>query len=390
MENLAYLHLSFANEDSEIIDLISLRSLCKQAAMPNWKLFSGKAWNYMIPLIITLSILNSVSSVLALEEVNQAVSTSNIEKNWISQIATNNNINSINNPELEPSLTSPIPNNNDSVNNGELEKNWISEIATTNNNDSVKNPELEQSLTSPILTTNNQVISTAPTTRTTPNHIISVSNKRKSPNKLVKGDEGSDVRTLQQRLQLAGFYYGNPTGIFGPITEESVKRFQKAYKLTVDGVVGKNTLAKLPALTDENGANAASVQNSNQDTLSLGDRGEAVRILQEQLIKAGFLTNQPNGYYGSNTVDAINRFQKKYQLDTNGIAGFTTRSKLYSVVNNSAKSNFTTLEIQTRLHEKGFYKGQINGIMAEDTKKAISRAQEFYGISLKDVKSGNF
>jgi hypothetical protein len=29
-------------------------------------------------------------------------------------------------------------------------------------------------------------------------------------------------------------------------------------------------------------------------------------------------------------------------------------------------------------------------MMASDTKKAISRAQEFYGISLKDVKSGSF
>jgi peptidoglycan hydrolase-like protein with peptidoglycan-binding domain len=63
---------------------------------------------------------------------------------------------------------------------------------------------------------------------------------------------------------------------------------------------------------------------------------------------------------------------------------------LYNLVRNSAKSDFTTLEIQRRLHEKGFYKGQINGMMANDTKKAISRAQEFYGISLKDIKNGSF
>jgi peptidoglycan hydrolase-like protein with peptidoglycan-binding domain len=326
MENLAYLHLAFANEDEETTELISLSSLLKKATAPNWQLFSSNAWKYMIPLALTISILNNVSSVFALEKVNQG--------------------------------------------------------AVVNN--------LEQNLTSQIEITNDQIISTAPITPTTPNNIISVSNKRKNPNLFVKGDEGADVKVLQERLKIAGFYYGNSTGIFGPITEEAVKRFQKAYNLTVDGVVGKSTLAKLPAVNNENEITTTSQKSDNRDTLSLGDRGEAVRVLQEHLIKAGFLQNQPNGYYGSNTADAVNRFQKQHQLEINGMAGQTTRAKLYSLVKNSAKSDFTTLEIQRRLHEKGFYKGQINGMMASDTKKAISRAQEFYGISLKDVKSGSF
>ncbi|MDP5018037.1 MAG: peptidoglycan-binding protein, partial [Dolichospermum sp.] len=275
-------------------------------------------------------------------------------------------------------------NNSNSVKN--LEQNPTSQVETENNSNSVKN--LEQNPTSQVERSNKQFISTAPTSSNTTNYIIPVSNKRQSPNKLVKGDEGADVRVLQERLKIAGFYHGNPTGVFGPITEESVKRFQKAYKLTVDGIVGKSTLATLPTVIDDNGT-TTSQKLDHQGRLSLGDRGEAVRILQEQLIKAGFLQSQPNGYYGSNTVDAVTRFQKQHKLEANGMAGQTTRSKLYSLVKNSAKNDFTTLEIQSRLHEKGFYKGQINGMMASDTKKAISRAQEFYGISLKDVQSGN-
>ncbi|MTJ50858.1 peptidoglycan-binding protein [Dolichospermum sp. UHCC 0259] len=340
MENLAYLHLAFANQDEETTELISLSHLFKTADAPNWQLFSGSAWKYIIPLIITISILNNVSSVFALEKNDTSATINHLEQNWISQVETTNN--------------------SDSVNN--IEQNEISQIEITND----------------------QVISTAPITSTTPNNIISVSNKRKNPNLLSKGDEGADVKVLQERLKIAGFYYGNSTGIFGPITQEAVKRFQKAYQLTVDGVVGKSTLAKLPAVTDEN-QTTTSQKSDHPDILSLGDRGEAVRILQAQLITAGFLQNQPNGYYGSNTVDAVKRFQKQYKLEINGLAGQTTRSKLHSLVKNSTKSNFTTLEIQRRLHEKGFYKGQINGMMASDTKKAISRAQEFYGISLKDI-----
>lgn len=333
MENLAYLHLAFANQDEETTELISLSYLLKTAAAPNWQLFSGSAWKYIIPLIITISILNNVSSVFALEKNDNPATVNHLQQNWISQIETNN-----------------------------LEQNEISQIEITND----------------------QVISTAPITNTTPNNIISVSNKRKNPNLLSKGDEGAEVKVLQERLKIAGFYYGNSTGIFGPITQEAVKRFQKAYQLTVDGVVGKSTLAKLPAVTDEN-QTTTSQKSDHPDILSLGDRGEAVRILQEHLMAAGFLKNQPNGYYGSNTVDAVKRFQKQYKLEINGLAGQTTRSKLYSLVKNSAKSDFTTLEIQRRLQAKGFYKGQINGMMASDTKKAISRAQEFYGISLQDI-----
>ena len=34
-------------------------------------------------------------------------------------------------------------------------------------------------------------------------------------------------------------------GIFGPKTEEAVRRYQKTYGLTVDGVVGPKTWASL-------------------------------------------------------------------------------------------------------------------------------------------------
>ncbi|WP_413175272.1 peptidoglycan-binding domain-containing protein [Anabaena azotica] len=336
MENLAYLHLAYAHEDSHISELISWNSLFHQAPLPNWKRFSSKAWKYMLPLALTLSILNTVSSVLALETGNQQSSDLSV-----------NNVIEVSIPEQLEQKIEPwqkIPGSN-------------SNIATTT--------------TTPKITTFNPVTT-----------------KRKNPNFLVKGDEGEDVSILQARLRIAGFYYGNPTGIFGPITEEAVKRFQQAYKLNVDGVVGSATLAKLPPLDPD--GEQTSKKGINPDQLSLGDRGEAVRILQEHLIKAGYLDKQPNGYYGSQTADAVSRFQKNHRLEANSIAGPTTRAKLHNLVKTSTKSDFSVLEIQRRLQEKGFYKGQINGLMAADTKKAIQRAQEFYGISLTDIKNGNF
>lgn len=56
---------------------------------------------------------------------------------------------------------------------------------------------------------------------------------------LKKGSKGKGVTAIQQRLGIAA------DGRFGPITEARVKKFQKSNKLAVDGIVGKQTWAKL-------------------------------------------------------------------------------------------------------------------------------------------------
>ncbi len=60
-------------------------------------------------------------------------------------------------------------------------------------------------------------------------------------NTLKLGSRGTDVITLQKKLNLQA------DGIFGPLTEEAVKEFQKANGLSVDGIVGNKTWSKLNA-----------------------------------------------------------------------------------------------------------------------------------------------
>lgn len=79
--------------------------------------------------------------------------------------------------------------------------------------------------------------------------------------------------------------------------------------------------------------------------MSLGTRAEAVRILQEHLIKVGYLDKQPNGYYGCYTADAVSHFQKNHRLEANSNARPTTRPKLHNLVKTSTKSDFGVLEI---------------------------------------------
>jgi N-acetylmuramoyl-L-alanine amidase len=58
---------------------------------------------------------------------------------------------------------------------------------------------------------------------------------------LGRGDRGSDVVTLQRVLAMDGFSAGSADGIFGLRTQRSVKRFQQARGLGVDGRVGSLT-----------------------------------------------------------------------------------------------------------------------------------------------------
>lgn len=56
---------------------------------------------------------------------------------------------------------------------------------------------------------------------------------------LKKGNRGKNVQTLQRALHLLD------DGIFGQMTEEAVKDFQKSHGLKVDGIVGDKTWAAI-------------------------------------------------------------------------------------------------------------------------------------------------
>jgi hypothetical protein len=71
-------------------------------------------------------------------------------------------------------------------------------------------------------------------------------------------DKGADVRQLE--IRIAGWFpRADQTRLrvderFGRRTIRAVKRFQRHYNLTVDGVAGSETFAKLDALEDEDGS----------------------------------------------------------------------------------------------------------------------------------------
>ena len=166
---------------------------------------------------------------------------------------------------------------------------------------------------------------------------------------LQRGDRGSDVTAVQQRLQELGYFNGPLTGYFGSTTQEAVIRFQQAYNIVPDGVVGSETRVALfgtttsrydqgtwlnipppPPITGdfpgERFSQAPSTQT--QRTLQRGDRGSDVEELQRDLRRRGFNPGPIDGVYGSQTQEAVRQFQRSRGLLADGVAGRETLTAL--------------------------------------------------------------
>ena len=80
-----------------------------------------------------------------------------------------------------------------------------------------------------------------------------------------KGSSGSVVKQIQTVLRDQGFYSSSIDGVFGSGTEKSVRGFQAAYGLTVDGRVG-------PATQKAMGISTNSATGSDSGDLNLPAR----------------------------------------------------------------------------------------------------------------------
>ncbi len=133
---------------------------------------------------------------------------------------------------------------------------------------------------------------------------------------LSEGAEGRQVELLQQALGI------EVDGMFGPETEEAVRKFQASRGLTVDGIVGPLTSAALRGQTPAR-ASVADVSNDEASSPATGEEGaggNAVARLQSALHVT------PDGDFGPETEAAVRRLQARHGLTVDGIVGPATWS----------------------------------------------------------------
>jgi hypothetical protein len=99
---------------------------------------------------------------------------------------------------------------------------------------------------------------TAPSTTTQPSttktQAPSTRNVPSAPTTTLKpGDQGAQVTKLQRALTRLGYSPGAADGDYGPSTQAALERFQRAQKLTADGILGPRTLSALKQALRSNG-----------------------------------------------------------------------------------------------------------------------------------------
>ncbi len=88
------------------------------------------------------------------------------------------------------------------------------------------------------------------------------------------GSTGSEVKSIQKVLKTKGYYTGSVDGIYGTLTKNAVIKFQKANKLTADGIAGKKTLAAL-GITSGGNSSSSNDYNLLARLISAEARGES-------------------------------------------------------------------------------------------------------------------
>ena len=145
---------------------------------------------------------------------------------------------------------------------------------------------------------------------------------------LYNGTSGDDVYELQQLLSAYGYFFDEPTGYFGDLTEQALIDFQNDYGLEADGIAGPVTVNYLGLSTYEeeeyDDSSYSYDESSFYRTLYNGLEGSDVYTLQVLLSDYGYFYGAPTGFFGDLTEEALVDFQLDYGLDADGLAGSAT------------------------------------------------------------------
>lgn len=143
------------------------------------------------------------------------------------------------------------------------------------------------------------------------------------------GSKSKEVKDLQQMLVDDTVYSSKVDGIYGPVTQASVQKFQADHELEPTGVADITTLKTIyHAYIKKNPAHPTTSQNSASKLLSIGSHGSQVKHVQKILQKDNLYHGHIDGVFGASTEAAVRAFQSYEHLHVDGIVGPSTIKKL--------------------------------------------------------------
>lgn len=132
-------------------------------------------------------------------------------------------------------------------------------------------------------------------------------------------DTGNDVKILQQILKILNLYPASITGSFDSTTKNAVENFQRANGLIATGIVNRETWNALISATTNK-----TRQFDSYPTITLNEKGEDVRILQEMLKTTLYYDGEIDGIYDEQMQNVVKTFQVNNDIIATGIVGNDT------------------------------------------------------------------
>ena len=146
---------------------------------------------------------------------------------------------------------------------------------------------------------------------------------------LKQGSKGGEVKEVQRRLKLWGYYKGSVDGVFGAGTREAVIAFQKKNGLKADGVVGKSTYKALGMNSSyEILANGSSGSSNNATTSVNGFSSSDVYLLARTIYAEG--RGEP--YTGQVAIGAVILNRIRSSAFPNTVSGVVYQKHAFTAV----------------------------------------------------------
>lgn len=188
------------------------------------------------------------------------------------------------------------------------------------------------------------------------------------------GDEGDEVKRLQEALKLLGYYLGEADSKYGEGTRRAVEEYQRANGLNPTGRADVSTRIRL-----YEGVSISRADYVISQCAAKGDAGSNVKSIQGKLSELGYFSGDLTGVYGDITQKAVLSFQALNSLPQTGDVDVVTYEALFSTSAISADesalrpgdSGDDVFSLQTRLYELGLFTAAPNGSYDRDTETAV-------------------
>ncbi len=216
---------------------------------------------------------------------------------------------------------------------------------------------------------------------------------------LQRGDVGSSVYSLQQRLKNLGYPIGELTGIYDNETANAVMLFYEAYGLTASDVANVALQKELYSDSARTYGDADSAPVSASSSMNVMNE-DTVQEIQQRLIDLGYLSGSADGVLDRRTEIAARLFEEACGQLSSGEMGSDLQA-LLSVENAPSFDTFSARyanliegssgesvsRLQERLVELGFASGSATGEYGSATTASVKLFQGKNGLEETGVAS---